>query len=72
LLHRQVGRLVAFENAPGIVTSLMHYIVEAAAIGYQAAGQGVLTLRVDRGQRMAGRQRRELFRALVEEGTGPD
>jgi len=44
-------------------------IAEAAAIAHQAAGQGELTVWEDRGQRMAGRQRRKLFHATVEEGT---
>src|SRR5215475_14380269 len=43
LLHREVGRLVAFENAPGIDANLAVIIVEAAAIAHQAAGQDVLT-----------------------------
>ena len=47
-------------------------IAEAAAIAHQAAGQGELTEWEDRGQRMAGRQRRELFRAPVVEGTDAD
>jgi putative tryptophan/tyrosine transport system substrate-binding protein len=42
-------------------------IAEAAAIAHKAAGEGELTKWVDRGQRMAGRQRRELFHPPVEE-----
>src|SRR6516164_1967924 len=34
LLHREVGRLLAFENAPGIDASLVPYIAEAAAIAH--------------------------------------
>jgi hypothetical protein len=65
LLDRQVGRFLAFENAPGIDASLVESIAETAAITYQAAGQDILTECEDRGQRMSGRQRRELFRAPV-------
>jgi hypothetical protein len=43
-----------------------------AALAHQAAGQGVLTVWVDRGQRMAGRERRKLFLARVVEGTVDD
>jgi hypothetical protein len=72
LLHRKVGWLVAFENAPGIDANLVEPIAEAAAIAHQAAGQGELTEWVDRGQRMAGRQRRELFRVPVVEDAAAD
>ena len=50
----------------------MPKIIEIDAIAHQAAGQGVLTIREDRGQRMAGRQSRELFPAAIVEGTGAD
>src|SRR4029077_14900 len=72
LLDRQIGWFLAFENAPGVDANLVVRIAEAAAIAYQAAGAGVLTVREDRGQRMAGRQRRELFHALAVEDTGAD
>jgi len=72
LLHRQIGRFVAFENAPGIYANLVVVISDAAAIAHQAAGQGELAVCVDRGQRMASRQRRELFRAPMVEGTVAD
>src|SRR6516162_3073639 len=62
LLHRQIGWFLAFENAPGIDAFLMALITEAAAIAYQAAGRGELTKWEHRGQRMVGRQCRELFR----------
>ena len=37
-----------------------------AALAHQAAGNGKLSVWVDRGQLIAGRQPRELFRAPVE------
>jgi hypothetical protein len=43
-----------------------------AALAHQAASQNELAEWVDRGQRMAGRQRRELFYALVVERTVGD
>ena len=39
----------ALQNAPGIEASLVVEIAEAAAIAHQTAGQGVLTVWVDRG-----------------------
>ena len=57
LLHGEVRRFLAFENAPGmpgIDANLVVGIAEAAAIAHQAAGQGVPTVWEDRGQRMAG------------------
>ena len=70
LLHWEIGRLVAFDNAPGKDASLVVQIADAAAIAHQTPGQHELTECVDRGQRMAGRQRRELFRAPVVKVTG--
>jgi hypothetical protein len=49
LLHREVGRLVALENAPGIDASLVVLLAEAAAIAHQTAGEGVLTIWEHRG-----------------------
>src|SRR6516164_7059651 len=72
LLYWEVGRLVAFQNASGIDASLVVSIAEAAAIAHQSAGHDELTELKNRGQRMAGRQRRELFRAPAEEGTVAD
>src|SRR5580704_14412753 len=43
-----------------------------AALAHQAAGHGILRVWEHRGQPMAGRQRRELFRAPAVEGTGAD
>jgi hypothetical protein len=61
LLERQINRFLAFENAPGINASLVVPMGEAAAIAHQTAGQGELAVWEDRGQRMPGRKRRELF-----------
>src|SRR6516164_6642868 len=44
LLHGEVGRLFAFENAPGIDASLVVRIADAAAIAHQAAGESELTV----------------------------
>jgi hypothetical protein len=69
LLHGEVGRLLAFENASGIDANLAVRIAEVSAIAYQPSDRGELTNRVDRGLRMAGRQRRELFRVPSVEVT---
>src|SRR6516162_7848472 len=72
LLHWEVGGLVAFENAPSIDASLVARIAVAAAIAHHTPGQGVLSVREDRGQPMVNRQRRELFRALAVQATLAD
>src|ERR1700734_1494080 len=72
LLDRQIGWFLAFENAPGINANLAEPIAEAAAKAHHAAGEGELTEWVNRGQRMAGRQRGELFGTPVEEGAAAD
>ena len=40
LLDRQVGGLLAFENAPGVDTDLTVRIRKTASIAHQAAGRG--------------------------------
>src|SRR5215471_4625706 len=72
LLHREVGRLVALENAPGVDANLAVKIADAATIAHQAAGQDELTVWVDCRQRVAGRQRRKLYRAPRVEVTVAD
>jgi hypothetical protein len=47
-------------------------IAQAAAIAHQAAGQNEFTVWKDRGQRIAGRQRRQLFGTPGVEGTVAD
>ena len=70
LLNRQIGWFLALENAPGIEANLVVRIVEVAAIAHQAPGLGEFTVREQCGQRMAGRERRKLFRVPVEKGAG--
>jgi hypothetical protein len=72
LLHREIGRLVALENAAGINPSLVYLIATSASIGHQASSEGMLTESVDRGQPIAGRQRRELFHTPGVEGIVAD
>jgi hypothetical protein len=72
LQDRQISWFLASENTPCIDASLVVQVAEAAPIAHQAAGQGVLTVLEDRGQRMVGCQRRKLFRALIVKATDAD
>jgi hypothetical protein len=72
LLHREVGRLVAFENAPSIEASFVVHISETAAIAHQPAGQSVFAVWEHRGEGMTGSQRHKLFYAPGEEVTVAD
>jgi hypothetical protein len=53
LLNRQVGRLLAFENAAGVDAGKTGRFGRTAAVAHQTAGRGELAILVDRGQRMA-------------------
>jgi len=72
LLYRQVGGFLAFQDAPGVDANLAVDIAEAAAIAHQTTGQSKFTICEQRGQRVRGRNRRNLFRAPVEEDTVGD
>ena len=71
-MHRQVGRLLALEDAAGIDAGLAIRIGEAGAVAHQAAGLDELAQRIDRGHRVAGRQRDERSRRLVKNGSAVD
>ena len=61
-LHdRQVGRLLALENPPGVDAGLAIGIGNAGPVAHQAAGHDGLALGIDRRQRMASRQRDDPF-----------
>src|SRR5262245_7426289 len=55
LLYRQIGRLLAFENAAGIGTSQPVRIGYARSVTHQAAGRDELAQDIDRGNSMSGR-----------------
>ena len=55
-LHRQVGRLLAFEDAIDIAGRAPVLVDEIRSIGDQATGGDEEALVVDRGQLVAGRQ----------------
>src|SRR5215831_475318 len=66
-LHRQIGWLFAFEDATGVPPDDGPAYVIPDAVADQAASQDELAVLGDRGQRMAGRQFRELFHTSAEE-----
>src|SRR6516165_4600389 len=72
LLNWQIGRFLPLENASGIDANFAVRVADAGAIAHQTAGQRELKAWEDRGQRMTGRQRCELFPAQIEEGAGAD
>ena len=61
LLHRQIGRLGAVEDLPGVSGELAVDSGEAGSIADQAAQSGELTPVIDRRNRMVRRQRDELL-----------
>ena len=69
-MDRQVGRLLALENAAGIDAGLAVRFGKAGSVAHQAAGHGELAPKVDRGHRVAGRQRDDLIAPAVEERIG--
>ena len=69
---RQIGRLVALENPPGIDATLAKGIRNVVAVTHQAAIHGKLAKRVDRGQRMARRQCDDLFALVGQQSAGAD
>ena len=72
LLHRQVGRLFALENAAGIDADLTKRLFEPAAITHQAAGNGKGTIRGDRRHFVTHCQVGELLAPADEERIGTD
>ena len=72
-LHdRQVGGLFALENPAGIDAGQTISIGNVATVAHQAAGGGELAHPIDRGHRVARRQRDDLFAPAVEERIGAD
>src|ERR1035441_6349381 len=69
---RQVGRLFALENPPGVDAGLAVGIRNAGPVAHQSAGHGGLAPYIARRQRMAGRQCGEPFPMGVHERAGTD
>src|SRR5262245_7176308 len=72
LLHRQVGRLFALENAADIDAGAKVRVSDAAAITHQAAGRGEFGILIDGRNPVAERQCGELFGSAGEETVGAD
>ena len=62
LLDRQVGRLVALENAAGVAAGETKGVGRAGAVAHQAAGRGELGRLEDRGHAHGGRRARRAGR----------
>src|SRR5215831_13355674 len=56
-LHRKIGRLFALEDAINVVGRAPEWVGCIRPIADQAAASGVVAVRVDRGQSVAGRER---------------
>ena len=62
LLHRQVGRLLALEDAAGVDADHAIQVCNAGSVAHQAAGRDELAIRGNRRHRVAGCQCGELLR----------
>ena len=71
LYDRQVGRLLALENAAGVDADLTICISKVRAVAHQAASRGKLAIDKSRGSH-GGRQGSELLAAAGEERIGAD
>ena len=67
LLHRQVGRFLALEKAAGIVADQAERVAETGSVAHQAAGGGEIAPFINRGKRVARRQRHELIASALQE-----
>src|SRR5437660_453652 len=67
LLDREVGRFLALEDPAGVGADNTKVARKTASIAHQTAGRGELAILVDRGHRVAERQRGELLAPAIEE-----
>src|SRR4029453_5051979 len=72
LLDRQITGLFSFENVPGIDADLTVRVRKAVSIADQAAGHGVLSKWVHRGNRVAQGQCGELLAPAIEKWITAD
>src|SRR5215469_8509614 len=72
LNHRQVGRLLAFEDAAGIDTGLPKALRQVRTIGHQTTGFRIVPRVVDAWQAMARREGSDLDAPAEEKGVGSD
>src|SRR5215471_13923858 len=67
LLHRQIGRLLAFEDAPGIQAEKPIQFRKTSAVADKTTGGGEHTSLKDRGQGVLEREHSEPFGLAIEE-----
>src|SRR6516164_7894511 len=72
LLDRQVGGLLALENAAGVFAGYSGHRGESRTVADQTAGSGKLADKVDRGDTMSRRHRWQLSTPAVEERVVTD
>src|SRR5262249_13670919 len=72
LLDRQVGRLLALENASGVDADLTVHVRIATSVAHQAASRRELAILVDRWHSVADSQCGELFALTIEEWIAAD
>src|ERR1700747_3417800 len=70
LHHRKVSRLLALENPPDINANLSIGIDETGAVAHQAARCGKVAPNVQRGNRMARRERDDPITPVIKEWSG--
>src|SRR5262245_66462215 len=71
LLHRQVRRVLALEDAAGVDATETIRVPDTASVAHQATGRCKFSKLEDRRYRVAERQRGELFGAAVKKGSEP-
>jgi hypothetical protein len=72
LHHRQVDRLLALEDVPGIDSDLPKDIRKVRSIAHQPAGFGILAPEIKRGHPVVGCQRHDLYATIEEHIIGTD
>ena len=70
--NRQVGRLLALENAAGVDAEPGDSVREIGSVAHQAASRRELAILVDRRHRVADGERGKLFALAVEEWIAAD
>src|SRR5215831_15547686 len=72
LLHRQVSRVLALEDAAGVDATETIRVPDTASVAHQTTGRCEFSKLEDRRYRVAERQRGELFGAAGEKGIRAD
>ena len=70
--RRKIGRLHAFENRSDVDAGLTKRVAKVCAIAHQPARRDVLAQRINRGHRIAGRQRDDLVLATDQKAISRD